>query len=149
MRTSKIFLPDINVWLALSSRRHAFHSHAKEWIGSAAPGQVVFCRITQMGLLRLLPNKQVMGPDVLSQREAWTAYRRLMADERIRFQNEPAGLEEVWRSLTWQLRRASKAWTDAYLLAFARSADLELVTFDKAVRQLDEARVRLLSSSGL
>jgi hypothetical protein len=33
-------------------------------------------RFTQLGLLRLLTNEQVMGPDVLTQRKAWQGYHR-------------------------------------------------------------------------
>ncbi len=43
------FLPDINVWLALASRRHQHHLLAQQWIAEVdAP--IAFCRITQMGL---------------------------------------------------------------------------------------------------
>ena len=86
-----------------------------------------------MGLLRLLTHESVMGSDVLSSREAWRVYRTMLADERIQFVPEPFTLEQEWRKLTMQDRPAPKIWTDAYLVAFARDAGMQLVTLDRAM----------------
>ena len=74
-----------------------------------------------------------MGTDVLSSLEAWRAYRTILADERIAFVPEPFTLEQEWRKLTAQDTPTPKLWTDAYLCAFARAADMRMVTIDKAV----------------
>ncbi len=127
------FLPDVNVWLALASRRHIHATVCGSWLNSLESGEVVFCRVTQMGLLRLLTHESVMGSDVLSSREAWRVYRTMLADERIQFVPEPFTLEQEWRKLTMQDRPAPKIWTDAYLVAFARDAGMQLVTLDRAM----------------
>jgi|SRR5450432_4155195 toxin-antitoxin system PIN domain toxin len=127
------FLPDVNVWLALASQRHVHAVRCSEWLDSEAPDGAVFCRVTQMGLLRLLANATVMGDDVLTSRGAWRAYRNILADERIGFAPEPMALEDHWRKLTSLDRPAPKLWTDAYLSAFARAAGLRLVTLDRAI----------------
>src|ERR1043165_6222310 len=59
-------------------------------------GDIAFCRVTQMALLRLLTSPAITGPDVLSRREAWDAFEKLLADPRIRIMTEPQGLESLW-----------------------------------------------------
>jgi len=89
-----------------------------------------------MGLLRLLTKETLMGSDVLTSREAWRAYRTILADERIGFAPEPFALENDWHKLTAIHRAAPKLWTDAYLVAFARTAGMQVVTLDRAVLDL-------------
>jgi hypothetical protein len=50
----------------LASRRHIHASTCADWLNSTDTEQVAFCRVTQMGLLRLLTNESVMGGDVLA-----------------------------------------------------------------------------------
>ena len=137
MPRSKIFLPDVNVWLALASRRHVHASTCGIWLNGLQQAEVVFCRVTQMGLLRLLTNETVMGRDVLSSRDAWRAYIRILADDRIGFAPEPLTMEGEWRKLTTSDRPTPKIWTDAYLAAFARSAEMHFVTLNRAIAALD------------
>jgi len=140
MPTSKIFLPDVNVWLALASQRHIHAPVCGGWLNSLSAGEVVFCRVTQMGLLRLLVNEAAMGSDVLSCRDAWRTYRAMLADERVQFAPEPFSLEPEWRRMTAQDRPAPRIWTDAYLAAFARAGGMRLVTLDRAaVKMAPEA----------
>jgi toxin-antitoxin system PIN domain toxin len=142
MPISKTFLPDVNVWLALASRRHAHAVLCADWIGSMETGEILFCRVTQMSLLRLLTNTSVMGDEVLTSREAWRVYRTILDDARIGFAPEPFALEPDWKKLTSQDRPMPKIWTEAYLAAFARAGGMRLVTLDRAV--LSIARDALL-----
>jgi predicted nucleic acid-binding protein len=86
-----------------------------------------------MGLLRLLTNHSAMGSDVLSSRKAWRVYETIRTDVRILFAPEPYTLESEWRKLTGQDHPTPKVWTDAYLAAFARAGEMQLVTLDRAV----------------
>lgn len=133
MPRSTTFLPDVNVWLALASQRHVHAAQCSRWLDSLESGEIVFCRVTQMGLLRLLTHESVMGREVLSSREAWRIYRTMLGDERIQFTPEPLALDPEWRKLTNQDRPTPKLWTDAYLAAFARAAEMRLVTLDRAI----------------
>jgi hypothetical protein len=127
--------PDVNVWLALSYERHVHHSISRRWfeqLGSSA--RLCFCRFTQVGLLRLLTTVAVMGEDeVLSQMEAWQVYDRWLDHDRILFADEPVAMESRFRSISQHRRPAPKDWSDSYLLAFAETADLRLVTFDRSL----------------
>ena len=136
MPRSTIYLPDVNVWVALASRKHVHYGVCSAWLDKIESETVVFCRITQMGLLRLLTNPAVMGADVLTSRDAWRAYRTILSDERIGFAPEPFTLEEGWKKLTTLDRAALKIWTDAYLAAFAQSAAMRLVTLDRGLLAL-------------
>ena len=139
MPKSRVFLPDVNVWLALASRRHIHYRIATSWLESVTDDQVAFCRITQMGLLRLLTNPAAMRNDVLSQRDAWKVYRQIAADARMVFLPEPLGIESVWRELTHSSRPHTNIWTDAYLQAFSSQSDAQVVSFDRGFLRFGDA----------
>lgn len=94
-------------------------------------GEAAFCRITQMGLLRLLTNHHVMRDAVLSQAQAWNVCLELERDERTLFCSEPAGIERRWRDLSKKARSSGSLWTDCYLRAFGDLAGLTIATFDR------------------
>ena len=144
MRSS--LFPDVNVWLALTHSRHVHHPVAAEWFESDLDAQLFFCRFTQLGLLRLLTNQQVMGAEVLTQRKAWEAYERWLHDERIEFHREPesASFDRLFRQFSNGPRPSTKLWADAYLAAFAKTAGLTLVTLDRSFRAMGELAVRVL-----
>ena len=131
--TSSIF-PDINLWLALTYEKHIHNEAAVQWYGSLEPlPRFVFCRHTQMGLFRLLSNEAVLKQDVFDQLGCWQVYDRWMGSGLAVFAEEPAGLEYAMRAQTSTPMRTAKAWADAFLAAFAETAGLTLVTFDKAL----------------
>ncbi len=139
--------PDVNVWLALTHSRHAHHRIASDWF-QQGDETIFFCRFAQIGLLRLLTNEQVMGVDVMNQRQAWRAYRRWYEDGRIEFHREPevAEFESLFQELSTKPRPSPKLWADAYLAAFAKTAGLTIVTFDRAFQQMASLDVKILSS---
>ena len=145
--TSSLF-PDVNVWLALTHDRHLHHRIATEWIREQEE-TIYFCRLTQLGFLRLLTNEQVMGIDVRSQQSAWQGYHRWFEDERVAFHREPEGPEfdAVFEEISSKGRRSPKLWADAYLAAFARASGLTLVTFDRAFQSMAAVRSIVLSTA--
>jgi uncharacterized protein len=56
-----IFLPDVNIWIALTSNRHVHHSEANEWLQGIEGDEIAFCRVSELGFLRLLTNAHVIG----------------------------------------------------------------------------------------
>jgi toxin-antitoxin system PIN domain toxin len=145
MPKSKTFLPDVNVWVALTSDRHIHNRIAANWFDGLGDGQTVFCRVTQMGLLRLLTNSRVMGVDVVSASSAWKVYQALAADSRVYFSAEPPGLEHAWHALTRSLAAGQGFWTDTYLQAFAQLRDLSVVTFDRGFQRFKNPEALILS----
>ncbi len=121
------------------------HTAALIWLDTVQQdGDVVLCRVTQLGLLRLLNNPVAMGADVQSGAEAWETFDALLADERFRFDYEPEGFEVQFRAFSTPLSHQPKRWQDAYLAAFAIAADVELVTFDTGFRSFPGLRHRIL-----
>lgn len=129
--------PDVNVWTALTYDRHVHHRVATKWFESLGETtRLFFCRLTQLGLLRLLTNEVVMGEEeVMSQAEAWEAYDRWLRDDRVSLLAEPEGLDDAFRAMSRLPHPAPKEWADSYLAAFASAANLTLVTFDRALHK--------------
>jgi toxin-antitoxin system PIN domain toxin len=131
--------------VALTYEGHLHHRRARDWFVALGPGaRLFFCRFAQLGLLRLLTAEAVMGRDeVLTQQQAWRAYDRWLADDRVGFVEEPAGVESVFRALTRARRAAPKDWADSYLAAFAAASQLTLVTFDQGFQSKTKQLVLL------
>ena len=130
----------MNVWVALTHDGHRHHRLALEWFSALGDGaRLFFCRITQLGLLRLLSQAAVMGKqDVMSQADAWRAFDLWATDGRVSLLPEPAGLETEFRRMTAHKPIAApKDWADSYLSAFAQAGGLTLVTFDKGFAARD------------
>jgi len=139
-------LCDVNVLFALVHRRHVFHETAAEWLaGVRAPGEIAVCRVSQLGLLRLLNIPAVLKTEALPVAQVWTVYDKMKSDERFTFVDEPDDLEASMRALMRGRHFSPKLWQDAYLAAFAISADLALVTFDGGFRQFAGLRFVVLS----
>jgi toxin-antitoxin system PIN domain toxin len=126
-------LLDVNVWLAASWSRHRYHEVAKRWVDQEED-ELVFCRVTQMALLRLMTNPAITGRDALSRRAAWDAVDQLMVDSRVRFLPEPETLVPLWKALSKKDDHDHLLWTDDYLAAFAQAIDADLVTLDSVFR---------------
>jgi hypothetical protein len=125
---------DANVWLALLWNRHVHSERARRWFDEAGEEQFLFCRFTQLTILRLLTTEGIMGKDTKTMSEAWRVWDRVWADTRIAFLPEPDDLEKEFRSRSRLSSRSPKVWADAYLLAFASVAGLKFVTFDRALK---------------
>jgi hypothetical protein len=74
-----------------------------------------------------------MGQEVESVAGAWEVYDQCRADSRIAFLTEPDGIDPRLRAMAGGRHSSPNVWADAYLAAFAATAGLRLVTFDKAL----------------
>lgn len=133
-------LLDVGVWLAAAWSGHVHHPRAAAWFDKQT-GDILLCRVTQMGLLRLLSNPAVMGEDLRTRGEAWKVIDTLRGDDRVQWVSEPVQLEQAWRAISARDDDSHKLWTDDYLAAFAQAAGLALVTLDKRF----EARYRSIT----
>ncbi len=126
--------PDVNVWFALAHTIHPHHSSASAWaktIGNVRP--VCFCRVTQLGLLRILTTREAMLGDVMTQAEAWMVYDLFFRNPNTSFAEEPAGMDRRLRDHTTRNEVSPKLWADGYLAAFVEAGGYSLVSFDKAL----------------
>lgn len=141
-----IFLPDVNVWLALVYAQHTHAADARRFLDSEDQPELAMCRITKMALLRLATNPSVMGPDAMTPARAWQMMDRLLALDGIFFAGEPRGIDEIWREKTSGIPAGTNFWTDAYLAAFGRLSGFTIVTFDRGFSRYKKARVRILAA---
>lgn len=139
-----IFLPDVNIWIALTSNRHVHHSLANEWLQSVNSAEIAFCRISELGFLRLLTNAHVMGKDVLPPVEAWHVYDEWRNDDRVIFIPERADFGEQWRRMGNYISGGPNVWTDAYLAAFALHLNATVVTLDRTFLSLGNVAIKAL-----
>jgi toxin-antitoxin system PIN domain toxin len=130
------FWVDINVWIALCSDRHVHYGAAHAWFAKVGPACARFCRLTQLGFLRLLTNPQVMENDVKSQIGAWRVYDALCEDIRVGFVSEPHQIEGLFRTLTQSRQATATGWVDAYLAALAKTRGLTIVSFDRGFKNM-------------
>jgi toxin-antitoxin system PIN domain toxin len=131
--TSLLF-PDVNVWIALNYQHHMHHRDAQRWYEElSTTARLVFCRQTQLGLFRILTTAAVMDRDVLTQQACWQLYDRWVLTGHVVWADEPLDLETKLRLRTAAATASPKVWMDAYLAAFAETANLTLVTFDRAL----------------
>ena len=127
--------------------QHPHHAQAIHWWRNdllPEHGTVYFCRVTQLGLLRLLTNTTVMGPSCRTCGQAWSNYDRLVQQRAVEYIDEPSSLGGLLRKHTWGQDSSASLWTDAYLAAFAQAADLDLATFDRGFRRFPGVRLRPL-----
>lgn len=124
----------MNVWLALAAPDHVHAEIARNW-WDQHEGIIAFCRLTQIGLLRLVTTAAAMDGKPLTISEAWRVYDRFYDDERVVFASEPAQVDDSFRRAAAGRAASPKIWADAWLLGFAQAAEGVLVTFDKALRE--------------
>ncbi len=125
-----MILLDVGVWLAAVWAGHLRHEAVATWF-NRQDRALLLCRTTQMSLLRLLTIPTLMGSDVLTRRAAWQVLEQVQADERVRWANEPAQLDQVWKVISARDDHSHKLWTDDYLAAFAQMSGSPLATLDK------------------
>ena len=130
---TSLSLPDVNVWLAILMADHVHRQSARFWWQSEAPESIVFCRTTQVSVLRLLTTPAAMNGRPLGMKQAWQAYDRLFEDDRVAMAREPEGLDGDFRKFSSLKSASPKAWADAYLAAFANRLNATLITFDRAM----------------
>jgi uncharacterized protein len=140
-----MFLPDVNVWIALAFASHVHHAKAKNWFDGLPSAPCFFCRMTQQGFLRLATDPRVLLANAVTLPEAWKMYDAILRDVRVSLSDEPVGVEPIWRSLTQGATFTPKVWNDAFLAAFADAAGYELVTFDKGFTRYANVKCTVLS----
>lgn len=123
-------LLDASVWVPLSAPDHLHHGRARRYWDEEAAGELAFCRVTALALLRHLTNPRILGDAALDGAAAWRALETWLAVARVTFLGEPAGLDGLLGGWASQLDLHGGQWTDAYLAAFAATSGCRLVAFD-------------------
>ena len=98
-----------------------------------------------MGFLRLATNRKAFPLDAVPMNQSWQLYEDLFNDVRSAFSDEPDQIEATLKVFTQLRTFSTNVWTDAYLAAFAKTGNFELVTFDKGFAQYKDLRLTILS----
>lgn len=139
-------LCDVNFLVAMCHRAHQHHGNAKGWLDAGGgDAGLVLCRVSQLGILRLLTNPVIMKSEVCTTDQAWEVHDGILRDARFSYREEPASLQAKLREFTRGFPFAPKLWQDAYLAAFAVSAGLGLVTFDQGFGKFAGLRAEILT----
>jgi predicted nucleic acid-binding protein len=88
-----------------------------------------------------------MEVDTLSLDEAWAKYDFLYTNAYCDFEEEPADFETAFRYYAKSGSPAIQLLADAYLAAFALSAEFRLITFDKGFRKFKGVDCTILNAS--
>ena len=141
---------DVNVWLILSYRSHEFHAVASRYWQSACENSTPFwfSRHSMMGLVRLLVQTRVMGPDVMTIHQVLDVYRKWLDTPQVALLPEPPGFDDALIRLmgTGSAHLPAHLWTDLCLAATAQSAGLRMVTFDRDFERFGLERCLVLPS---
>ncbi|HEV2393265.1 MAG TPA: TA system VapC family ribonuclease toxin [Verrucomicrobiae bacterium] len=141
--TGELF--DVNVWLALAAEGHPHHAMAlRAWTELERP---CFCRMTHLGLMRLLCNRQIMGAQAFTPESAWAECEKLLGTGAISYLDEPSGVDAKLKALSRGATATRDFWTDAYLAAFAQCAGLRLVSFDSGFRRFKDLDCLILKAA--
>src|SRR5260370_28138661 len=94
-------LLDINTWIALTLESHPHHQAARQWYGDGTltRGDLVFCRQTELGFLRLVTQEAVMrrcAAAPLSNAEAVEFLSKVYYDPVVSRADEPAATRSFW-----------------------------------------------------
>lgn len=141
-------LPDVNVWLALAVKEHVHHDAAVSYwqrtAGAAGPLRY-FCRVSSLGLVRLLMNPRVMSSKQLGMKEAWSLYRRFAELPGVRMLDEPSSAVDRELGAMASSSIPSRHFTDAYFAALAARARLRIVSFDRDFERFQNVNLLRLS----
>lgn len=142
-------LLDINMWIALTLETHPQHNFARRWYEKEPflAGELVFCRPTEMGFLRLITQEKVMnrcGAVALTNAEAVKFLANVYDNPAVSRADEPPATRALWLGLAEHFQAAPNLWMDAYLAAFAIALGAELVTFDRGFVNYELRGLQLL-----
>ncbi|AFY28303.1 TA system VapC family ribonuclease toxin [Cyanobium gracile] len=136
--TSQTDLPDLNVWLAMTSAGHVHHTKAIHYWETEAAERVLFCSVTAVGLVRLVSQPKLMGSAVKSSAEAAALLQSLCAQPGVSIAEPEQSAWDIFYALVCGHQLPSKHCTDAYLAALAMANGWRLVSFDRAFNQFND-----------
>ena len=135
--------------MALALDGHESHATAIQWFAAQTDRQsVLFCRATQLSMLRLLTTERIVAPyrvPPFCNTGAWKFMDECMADPRVAWAPEPPGLAPRWKALARRRTPSPKLWMDSYLAAFALAGGHRLVTADHAFTRFAGLSLLVLS----
>lgn len=129
-----VYLPDVNVLIALAWPTHLHHEKAHEWFSSQGRDGWATCPLTQCGFVRVSSNARIFV-DAVSPLGAVEALGRMTRHPAHEFWPDEISLPDLVSDNGLLLAGHSQV-TDACLLGLAARHDGMLVTFDTGIAGL-------------
>ena len=129
-----VFLPDVNVLLALVTEGHVSHEKVKRWFQKSGSRQWATCPLTEAGFVRIASNPK-FSEDPLDIGEALEMLKLLTKNEGHDFWPVDIAFSEAVQPVSPRLF-GHRQVMDAYLLGLAIHKNGTLVTLDGALRTL-------------
>jgi len=123
-------LLDINVWVAISNPKHSSFNVAVKYWRTQADENLVFCRVTALGFVRVSSQSRAFADGAFSPQEAWTKYTAWIKSKGVTLQADPENLDIYLGQWLASGIVTNRIFMDAYLAAFAVAAGHRLVSFD-------------------
>jgi toxin-antitoxin system PIN domain toxin len=130
-------LPDVNLLLVLAWPNHQFFARARRWFNDRS-ARWCTCAVTQLGFVRLSSNPSYTE-HAKSPLEAVRLLAAMTAHPEHRFLSEHPPIDDASFADVASRLMGHQQVTDAYLVAFARHHDVQLVTFDRRIEAISPA----------
>ena len=142
-KTSRRWLPDVNVLMALAHTEDSAHEVATEWHASLGDGRLCLCSVTEAGFVRLTAPHKI---GARSMAKAISMLREIAALPQVENLDIRGSWLELCAPLMSRLQGHNQV-TDAMLLGLAIRNDLVLVTLDRGFEMMaaPEYRANLLT----
>jgi uncharacterized protein len=133
--SSRKFLLDVNVLVALSDPEHEHYPAARKWFNSLNGAEWCVCPLTEAGFVRVSTNPRISNPLVRTFAQATAVLAGLATVSGYNYWP----IRESWATLTMAFVdriTGHQQITDAYLLGLAIKENGVLVTFDRGLKYL-------------
>jgi hypothetical protein len=135
--SSRCWLLDVNLLIALTHASHIHHTEAHAWFAAVPRRRWASCALTQLAFLRLSSNPRVSGTQ-LTPAQAMRSLQELVAHPQHEYwEGAPAPLDVA--ALRHPALVGHRQVTDAYLLSLAASREQCLATLDRGLVSFAQA----------
>ncbi|MGA3373068.1 MAG: TA system VapC family ribonuclease toxin [Terracidiphilus sp.] len=128
----RAYLPDVNIWIALSDPAHAAHEQATEWLLGSHGAPLLLCPVTEAGFVRIAASPLVGKKSIA---DAMRMLQEIVALPNCESLPSKHSWLELIQPLTPRLHGYRQV-TDALLLGLAIRHNAVLVTLDRSIQAL-------------
>jgi hypothetical protein len=128
----KLYLPDVNIWVALSDPAHAAHELATEWLVVSHGACLLLCPVTEAGFVRIAASPLVGKKSIA---DAMRMLEEIGALPNVAHLPVSFSWLELIQPIVPRLL-GHRQVTDALLLGLAIRNQAILVTLDRAIKAL-------------
>jgi toxin-antitoxin system PIN domain toxin len=139
-----VYLPDVNVLVALFWTNHEHHQEASAWFRRRQRSGWATCPLTQAGFVRVSSNPRVF-PDAPSPAKVVELLRTNLNHPAHRFIKDEITFSDAVKPFSDRFSGYQQA-TDAYLLGLAIHKRGVLATFDRSIAALADQNPALLKA---